>query len=789
MRIGWIVANTNSSIASTRYRCYYPAMALAEHSVESTIFSASRCARVHLNKLDVVVFVKRLDADSVRLATEARALGKRIYLDLCDNVVIPNYEADSASQQVPWLVAISAIADAVITTNGALTESLKSVLSARARFCEIPDQIETLSTVQKANSFGECPGTGIRSGRQRWITWPTLRLYIFARRLNSLLKTARRNPSHGARVLRRKLAATLRRDDAAYGPIQFDRKVEPGKAAEKTVLWFGNFGSPYSDFGMLALLRAAPSLEKVARDIEFELLVVSNNRTMFENCIAPLPLRTRYEEWTSDAVFRALQTATVCLLPSGRDAFSLTKSANRAVLALYHGVPVISSKMRALEPLASSIVFDEWETGLRRFLNSECERRKAVAAAHPVIDALFAPKAIARAWLKLLGDAPPHRVIRSAKDASKPNVGIVIDLIQDVDVLLPLIDEVRCRKAVNLRVWLTDFVTKQSPRAIRALMERDIVPYYLERRSAIAGDSLRLNGLDCLVTASESTLPVHQTCHELVLQARRLGIRTYTLQHGLENVGLTYFDKTYGRDVAFASDYVLTWADRHRLPADLGAETLRKCIPVGRARRNHPTLPRPEEWGRMKAIGIFENLHWDRYSSSYREAFVRDLVSLATSRDDIVLIIKPHHAGRFLAQDSSLLRDAPTSIVVLDPRNPIWEPFTAGALLPHCAAVITTPSTVALDAAELDIPVAVAGYDLNVTAYAPLPILHNAMEWQGFIGATQSREKELRQTLTEFRDRTCITGDAAKRTVDLMLAHCSSTVEKYELRANNFRLP
>ncbi|NEQ55179.1 MAG: hypothetical protein F6K11_34505, partial [Leptolyngbya sp. SIO3F4] len=66
-------------------------------------------------------------------------------------------------------------------------------------------------------------------------------------------------------------------------------------------------------------------------------------------------------------------------------------------------------------------------------------------------------------------------------------------------------------------------------------------------------------------------------------------------------------------------------------------------------------------------------------------------------------------------------------------RNPEWEPFTAPALIAISDAVITTPSTVALDAARAACPVAVAGYDLSLPNYEPLPILRNVDDWQSIV--------------------------------------------------------
>jgi len=772
MRLGWIVAEPSADLASTRNRCYYPAMALAEHGIASTVFSRSDQARRHLNHLDAIVFLQRLDSGSIRLATEARARGKRVYVDLCDNVVGANYETGKLSQQVPWLVALSAVADSIVTTNAALTANLRAVFSTSANFCEIPNQIETRESLERVQEFADClrrraPSLALRilRGSIRWASSPS---YSLMQRAETLCRNAARNLAQAPSLLRRLFDARgyLKRANLSGYPTAETKKR---KADKKTILWFGDCGSPDSDLGMLSLLPVAGSLESVARDFDVELLVVSNNRLMFENCISPLLLPTRYVEWKSHEIFDALSEATVALLPGEADAFSTTHSASRASLALYHGVPVISSEIASLRRLAQSVTFDNWEDGLRRFLDNKEARRAAVEAARPVIETLYEPNVIAAAWLGLLDRQRPTRRIGLEDCGRRPTAAIVMDLVQDVDVLLPVVDELRRGDRFNLRVILTDAVTRNSRRAIRALIEREINPRYVDHQSLKRGENRMLESVDCLLTSSESTLPAHHASHTISLLARRLGVRTFTLQHGLENAGLTYFDHVLGADTTFASDHVLTWASPSALPASVLPETRSKCVAVGRtAKVTTSAIARLPEWGDKTIIGVFENLHWHRYSAAYRAAFAADIVALAKSRDDLVVLVKSHHTGQFLARERSLLADAPTNVFVLDPRLPCWEPYNAAAILPHCACVITTPSTVALDAAELEIPVAVAAYALEIPTYAPLPALRDSIQWQRFVEEALSNDRYAVAGLQEFRDRVRVPGNAAERTVDFM---------------------
>ena len=71
--------------------------------------------------------------------------------------------------------------------------------------------------------------------------------------------------------------------------------------------------------------------------------------------------------------------------------------------------------------------------------------------------------------------------------------------------------------------------------------------------------------------------------------------------------------------------------------------------------------------------------------------------------------------------------------MVIDPSDSAWEPHTAPALIASVDAVLTTPSTVALDAARTGRPVAVLGYELELPLYDPLPIVRRSEDLDAFL--------------------------------------------------------
>lgn len=773
MRIAWVVPQKDAAIASTRYRCYYPAMALERFGVESKFFSQALDVLPEISSFEAIVFVKSLDGMGLGLAQQGKALGAKIFVDLCDNIVVSNYSKTPSNSMACNLAAVSVIADAFIVPSAALADAIRPVVAARTRFIVIPDQIETAESVAAATLLDlkhREPAQKIKLRRWRRRAATAVRQPLFTLRALSKKLIGYRHVlrSRAGRIVRHVInsqhqrAATLA-SRAPHPPC--------GLGHRKTVLWFGNYGSPHSEFGLLTLLKIVPALERVNRDVPLELVVISNNYQQFTDAIQPIDVPTRYIQWSPNAVFDALETASLCVLPFGGDPFSTTKSANRAVLALHKGVPVVTTRLRSMDQLQGIVEFDDWETGLRRFLGPEgdAHREEALIKWRREAQAAYAPEAIGQTWLQLLAERAPKQCIGYTRQWRR-EVGVLLNLPQDLDLLLPVIDEIERRPDVFLRVLVAPGLFPSSNRILRSLVERQIVPFLLDRGAVLQGEDRILRNFDALLTASETSLGAHKLAHALTKSAKNLGIATYTMQHGLENVGLTYCDNRHGPNVQFAAEHVLLWGNSNQLPDWVLPETRRKCITVGRTSRpTYANCKLPPEFAERDVIGVFENLHWHRYSASYTSQFIECVLALARARPSLVILAKPHPAGRFLIKRKDLLTSAPENLVVADTGDERWEPYSASALIPLCRAVVTTPSTVALDAAEIDVPVAVARLGMDLPVFSGLPMFDDPAGLIAFVDQALANGDAARAGLAAYRDSVRMPGDAAKRIVDLLL--------------------
>lgn len=405
--------------------------------------------------------------------------------------------------------------------------------------------------------------------------------------------------------------------------------------------------------------------------------------------------------------------------------------------------------------------------------NYSLERRRALAvragAACPAdwsgkVDA-HAPAGVGRQWRELI-----ESLLGAAADPEeRPTVMVLLDLVQDLDIALPLIDRLRGLPDVESRILVSTWLLRRSPRVGKELAQRDIAYETCSRDAILNGSQPDLDGVSALVSPAESSLSAHERAHALFLRARRQNIPTFSMQHGVENVGLKQADFEDDRLESIASDHLLIWTrleltTRCRVP-DLGP----RRVAVGRLRHaGRAETELASAFDRYDSVvAVFENLHWNRYSGDWRRHFLNDLVGFAASHPGVAVLLKPHHGGLWSIRNTHRLSDWPGNLVIADPTDPYWEPYTATALIGLADLVITTPSTVALDAVELHKPVAVAAYGLDLPAYSPLPLLEGLEDWQTFFDTARTGDHARRRAL--FADRTVDDGDAPARAADYIL--------------------
>lgn len=344
--------------------------------------------------------------------------------------------------------------------------------------------------------------------------------------------------------------------------------------------------------------------------------------------------------------------------------------------------------------------------------------------------------------------------LRRIFGAGRPRLLLLIDLVQDIDVLLPVLLALKASGLFRLDIRVSRWLERESPRT-EALLARHELPFrWLRRSRIIDGEAPSLTGVAAMFTAAESTHPAHRAGHALALRANAAGLRSYTLQHGLENIGLTGVEAGAG---SFASDVVFCWFPKAFSSKGLPPETVAKLDHVGRPAPPGGWLPQePPAYD----LAVYENLHWSRYGDAEREAFLAGLRAVA-GRRELRVVLRPHPAGAW--GDRLRLEFAQFGNITLIGGAEARRSVENLAQSPGQAArVITTPSTIALDAALAGRPVALAADGGSL--YTPLKVLNAPGDWLDFACS----DNPTASGLDDFKRRVLADGDAAERIVRRM---------------------
>jgi len=360
-------------------------------------------------------------------------------------------------------------------------------------------------------------------------------------------------------------------------------------------------------------------------------------------------------------------------------------------------------------------------------------------------------------------------------ELGRQKILFLTQLVTDVELLLPLYYELQSRNERQLQalICVVAELLQRSPGAERVLRSRGIPFVTVQTDAILSGEQPDLQDVSAVITATETTLRPHKAAHALTQRANGRGIWTYTVQHGFENVGLTYFDEMQtSAMVEFASQYIFVWGSIERLHPEVRPETRNRCLPVGCCKAIDPSgskFPKPDN--RARLIAVFENIHWLRYNDNYRANFVSDVEQMALEFPDITFVIKPHPAGKWITKRYQGRLPQAENLIIANPEDPQWAPYSSADLIRAADGVITTPSTIALDAVRLECPVGLIAYDLLLQEYGPLARIRSTADWRGFLESLKqpSKVQALKQRGSDFLDLAVVPGNAAERIVNRVL--------------------
>lgn len=464
--IAWKLAMANPRYASVRYRCIFPLIGLVKDGVPSVVLSGNDDLKDY-SKLSALIIVKSFTDHDVQLAQKAKVHNVPVFLDLCDNIFVDEYGGDKNTHIRKNFALIAECCSAIVTTGPAMADIINRNLQLPVKCVIIHDQIElqdmTISVInddwwrKDPNGLREnatVPGTpspsrrhtilsvarapiqlvrGLGRGALHAKTYFTMTKNkpFLAKRLlaktvghNSVRRNCKNLYYKLPGPVRRSIIGRLLRDPTGplrsrgYGSLfscneaaklNLLQKPEIPEMKRNVLVWFGHHGSGHGQYGITTLQPLIPILEKLNKEVPLKLRVISDNEDKFNTTFATVQFPTEYRRWHPTRVYEDLQTADICVNPNSKDEFSIPKSANRVVMALSLGLPVVSARIPSMTPLEDCVILDNWEDGLREYLTNPKRCEQHLNRAQAVLDKHYSNKCITAQWRALIEDGSSAR--------------------------------------------------------------------------------------------------------------------------------------------------------------------------------------------------------------------------------------------------------------------------------------------------------------------------------------------------------------------------------------------
>lgn len=688
-------------------RTILPACLLRRAGVPARVVSG-RLSNASLSGASAIVLGGSFDGGTVELSRQARAAGLRVILDIADTRS-PVMDAES-------IAAAAAFADVVVAGNPELAAMCPQPIGDLCVIADVPfDQ-------------------------------------------SSLLDVATMFPGIASKVFAG--AVTTRTIDAVRRLRHWLQAESKGRKARGIrIVWFGDGTGLNQEAGLGELLLAAGDLVDLNQDVPFELRVIGTSRRLFRRLIGRWPIQAEFRRLTIPALAHDLRGADLCFLPGGGDAASRARSTARAEIARDLGIPVLTVPGHGLVASPRMTLASDWSSALRMIVAGKKARVEMVARRDP--------GTIRAAWhsaATLVEHTEPPTLSNDVPPAAphRLHVLFLLQQFQDLDLICPVAEAAMADMQVSVAI-LTKIAVPATRRLERLRAQGARIVFWRARNLDAGKIPITRGCFNAAVTASDGPGPGARHAAAFVRAANAAGIPTFNLQHGLDNSGLT-FGPPPQSGTQFNARFVLTWGGFERLSAAADAVTRAKVIPTGcpKSRMRAEDAADFPLAGR-RFIAVFENLHWWRYSNAYRNRFVEDLIEAARAMPDLIFVLKPHMGGRWFTRTNAE-RPLPDNLIVADPGLLQWRRFSADSFLAHAAGIITTPSTIALDAARYELPTALVGYGITAENYAPLFRIDAAADWRVFLEQVRTGGYDMSKA-RQFRDAAMVPGDAVARTL------------------------
>lgn len=338
MKVRWWPHTDDRRVASFRLRCLQVIEQLRAQGLDAALYERNKT-----DAPDVLVLLKRYDADSLTHALQLRRSGTTVLLDLCDNHFHVADATPALLARAESLRQAVRAVDVVVAASDALAQVIRA---------ECPEQSQVVVIADAAELPYDPP----------WFErLANLRAEIDLRRFRQALE---------------------------------GNSVAP----HRRLVWFGNHGSPGVDGGMSDLARIRSVLEKAAEKRPLSLSVISNHRQKFEQHLGEWHIPTHYLEWQPGTFSRALRLQSAAVIPVGLNPFTRCKTNNRLASAFLHGLNVLADGIPSYTEFADCALLDNWDADLDAYLEAASERAADVKAGVAILTDRYSLPTVAAGW-------------------------------------------------------------------------------------------------------------------------------------------------------------------------------------------------------------------------------------------------------------------------------------------------------------------------------------------------------------------------------------------------------
>ena len=163
------------------------------------------------------------------------------------------------------------------------------------------------------------------------------------------------------------------------------------------LVWFGSSGNG----SMEQILNLKKTLEE--KNYKISLTIISDSRIEYERIFKDWKIKTSFFKWKDkDTMFNLIKLNDACIIPLDINDFTICKTNNRLMQALYLGLDVVADEIPSYTPFKKFVFFNNWSDNLdllqkRDFL----EKKENTQLAKKFIEENFSVNKIAGKWLDL----------------------------------------------------------------------------------------------------------------------------------------------------------------------------------------------------------------------------------------------------------------------------------------------------------------------------------------------------------------------------------------------------